>query len=78
MLYSRIRRYKDYNVTDFVKIRVCDLAEHDYFEHMGTIYKVKKIERCKITYMGIKEYSIRHHFGAKSKQFVNKVLLEYN
>lgn len=78
MLYTRIRRYKDYNVTDRVKIRANELEENDFFEHMGTIYKVINIENGRIHYMEIKEYSIGYGFGRKSNQFVNKVLLEYN
>lgn len=71
----RIRRFKDYSVTDRVKARVFNLESKDFFEHMGTLYRVTQITKQRIYYKELCEYTYEYGFGRNSKQFVYKVLV---
>lgn len=72
---TRIRMYRDYFITDKAKIRVHDLVLNDFFEHMGTIYRVTQITDSRIHYKELCEYTYEYGFGRKSKQFVYKTLV---
>ena len=73
---TRIRRFRDYAVTDRVKVRAHELNALDFFQHMGTIYRVTQVSDTRIHYMELTEYTYSYGFGKKSQQFVYKILLD--
>jgi hypothetical protein len=72
---TRISMYKDFEVSDRVKVRVKDLKLRDFFQHMGTIYRVTDVSNRNLFFMEICQHSYPHKFGRNSQQFVYKVLL---
>jgi len=71
----RINGYNDIFVTDRTKVRVCDLKEFDFFEHLGCLFRVTLETKERIFYMRLIDYSVEYEFGKKSQRFVYKVLL---